>query len=100
MAPALLPRYLVLAKCSLLMYRRDPTLVKNEEPVSSGVLTPQLAVEDCGREVYADGRALHSFRVYNKAMPDQGGKALHAIRVYNKAMPDQGGKVRRLGRGG
>ncbi|CAI5462599.1 unnamed protein product [Closterium sp. Yama58-4] len=73
-APALLPRYLVLAKCSLLMYRRDPTLVKNEEPVSSGVLTPQLAVEDCGREVYADGRALHAFRVYNKAMPDQGGK--------------------------
>ncbi|CAI5521151.1 unnamed protein product, partial [Closterium sp. Naga37s-1] len=44
------------------------------EPVSSGVLTPQLAVEDCGREVYADGRALHAFRVYNKAMPDQGGK--------------------------
>ncbi|CAI5970803.1 unnamed protein product [Closterium sp. NIES-64] len=73
-APALLPRYLVLANFSLLMYRRDPTLVKNEEPVSSGVLTPQLAVEDCGREVYADGRALHAFRVYNKAMPDQGGK--------------------------
>ncbi|GJP80454.1 hypothetical protein CLOP_g10655 [Closterium sp. NIES-67] len=73
-APALLPRYLVLAKASLLMYRRDPMLVKNEEPVSSGVLTPQLAVEDCGREVYADGRALHAFRVYNKAMPDQGGK--------------------------
>ncbi|CAI7756654.1 unnamed protein product, partial [Closterium sp. NIES-53] len=63
---------------------RLPALINpshEQEPVSSGVLTPQLAVEDCGREVYADGRALHSFR------------------VYNKAMPDQGGKVRRLGRG-